>query len=206
MALSAARSSVVGDRMRGRHCQRFCRCHSLVARASLTGLWGRPSPSPRNAPAQTYRGFSFWRAYIKNCGCGERSRRADHQPAPSAFGEPCCGTCAKVEHGMKRALVCGAGGFIGSHLVKRLKREGLFVRGVDLKYPRFSQSEADDFIVGDLRDLKTCQNVVDCRFDDLSTRSRHGRRRLYLHRRERRRRYAQLSADQSQYARGVPPP
>ena len=68
---------------------------------------------------------------------------------------------------MKRALVCGAGGFIGSHLVKRLKREGLFVRGVDLKYPRFSESEADDFIVGDLRDLKTCQDAVDCRFDEI---------------------------------------
>ena len=68
---------------------------------------------------------------------------------------------------MKRALVCGAGGFIGSHLVKRLKREGLFVRGVDLKYPSFSESEADDFIVGDLRDLKTCQDAVDGRFDEI---------------------------------------
>ena len=48
---------------------------------------------------------------------------------------------------MKRALVCGAGGFIGSHLVKRLKREGFWVRGVDLKYPRFSETEADDFIL-----------------------------------------------------------
>ena len=41
---------------------------------------------------------------------------------------------------MKKALVCGAGGFIGSHLVKRLKKEGYFVRGVDLKYPEFSKS------------------------------------------------------------------
>ena len=46
---------------------------------------------------------------------------------------------------MKKALVCGAGGFIGSHLVKRLKKEGYFVRGVDLKYPEFSESEADVF-------------------------------------------------------------
>lgn len=68
---------------------------------------------------------------------------------------------------MRRALVCGAGGFIGSHLVKRLKREGLWVRGVDLKYPRFSESEADDFIVGDLRDIQVCQGAVDCRFDEV---------------------------------------
>jgi len=46
---------------------------------------------------------------------------------------------------MKKALVCGAGGFIGSHLVKRLKKEGCFVRGVDLKYPEFSKTEADEF-------------------------------------------------------------
>jgi GDP-D-mannose 3', 5'-epimerase len=66
----------------------------------------------------------------------------------------------------KRALVCGAGGFIGSHLVKRLMREGFWVRGVDLKYPRFAETEADDFIVGDLRDLRTCYDAIDCRFDE----------------------------------------
>ena len=43
---------------------------------------------------------------------------------------------------MKKALVCGAGGFIGSHLVNRLKREGFWVRGVDLKYPEFSETMA----------------------------------------------------------------
>jgi GDP-D-mannose 3', 5'-epimerase len=53
---------------------------------------------------------------------------------------------------MKKALVCGAGGFIGLHLVNRLKREGFWVRGVDLKYPEFSETAADDFIQGDLRD------------------------------------------------------
>ena len=68
---------------------------------------------------------------------------------------------------MRRALVCGAGGFIGSHLVKRLKREGFWVRGVDLKYPRFSETEADDFIVGDLREMQLCQAAVDCRFDEV---------------------------------------
>ncbi len=68
---------------------------------------------------------------------------------------------------MKSALVCGAGGFIGSHLVKRLKREGFWVRGVDLKFPRFSETEADDFIVGDLRDLATCREAVDRGFDEV---------------------------------------
>ena len=53
---------------------------------------------------------------------------------------------------MKTALVCGAGGFIGSHLVKRLKKENFWVRGVDLKYPEFSDTHADEFIIGDLRD------------------------------------------------------
>lgn len=63
----------------------------------------------------------------------------------------------------KRALVCGAGGFIGSHLVKRLKEEGYWVRGVDLKRPEFSETAADDFIVGDLRDSKICdQAVIGC--------------------------------------------
>jgi GDP-D-mannose 3', 5'-epimerase len=68
---------------------------------------------------------------------------------------------------MKRALVCGAGGFIGSHLVKRLKNEGFWVRGVDMKYPRFSETAADDFICGDLRDFDVCQEAVDCKFDEI---------------------------------------
>ena len=54
----------------------------------------------------------------------------------------------------KTALVLGAGGFIGSHLIKKLKVEGYWVRGVDLKYPEFSQTEADEFIIGDLRDVR----------------------------------------------------
>lgn len=68
---------------------------------------------------------------------------------------------------MKEALVCGAGGFIGSHLVKRLKREGFRVRGVDLKYPEFSETVADDFVIGDLRDLSVCRDVVDMSFDEV---------------------------------------
>ena len=54
----------------------------------------------------------------------------------------------------KTALVLGAGGFIGSHMVKRLRSEGYWVRGVDLKYPQFSQTEVNEFITGDLRDVR----------------------------------------------------
>jgi GDP-D-mannose 3', 5'-epimerase len=59
-----------------------------------------------------------------------------------------------------RVLVCGAGGFIGGHLVKRLKREGFWVRAVDLKRHEFSPSPADEFIVGDLRDPGVVRDVV----------------------------------------------
>jgi GDP-D-mannose 3', 5'-epimerase len=68
---------------------------------------------------------------------------------------------------MPRALVCGAGGFIGSHMVKRLKQEGFWVRGVDLKYPEFSETAADDFVIGDLRDQSVCRDIVDRRFDEV---------------------------------------
>jgi len=52
---------------------------------------------------------------------------------------------------MKKALVLGAGGFIGSHMVKRLKNEGYWVRGIDLKDPEFSATVADEFFIRDLR-------------------------------------------------------
>jgi GDP-D-mannose 3', 5'-epimerase len=68
---------------------------------------------------------------------------------------------------MKKALVCGAGGFIGSHLVKKLKREGFWVRGVDLKYPEYSKTAADDFVVGDLREQKVCIDILDYPFDEV---------------------------------------
>lgn len=61
---------------------------------------------------------------------------------------------------MKKALVCGAGGFIGSHLVKRLKADGYWVRGVDLKHPEYSKTCADEFIVCDLRDLSSVINAM----------------------------------------------
>jgi nucleoside-diphosphate-sugar epimerase len=68
---------------------------------------------------------------------------------------------------MRQSLVCGAGGFIGSHLVRRLKKEGFWVRGVDLKRPEFGPTAADDFIVGDLRDTNVCRSVVDRPFDEV---------------------------------------
>jgi GDP-D-mannose 3',5'-epimerase len=68
---------------------------------------------------------------------------------------------------MNKALVCGAGGFIGGHMVKRLKREGFWVRGVDLKSPEFAETEADDFVAGDLRDRDLCREIVDRKFDEV---------------------------------------
>ena len=65
---------------------------------------------------------------------------------------------------MKTALVLGAGGFIGSHLVKRLKRDGFHVRAVDLKHPEFSKTEADEFVIGDLRDQNFCKSIFDKSF------------------------------------------
>ena len=68
---------------------------------------------------------------------------------------------------MKKAIVCGAGGFIGSHLVKRLKSEGYWVRGVDLKHTEFSRTSADDFVIGDLRDPQICREVIESDVDEV---------------------------------------
>jgi GDP-D-mannose 3', 5'-epimerase len=67
----------------------------------------------------------------------------------------------------RTALVLGGGGFIGSHLVKRLKRDGFWVRAVDLKLPEFSPTQADDFVQGDLRDLSLCRDVIDRPFTEI---------------------------------------
>jgi len=61
---------------------------------------------------------------------------------------------------MKRALVLGAGGFIGSHMVKRLKSEGYWVRGLDLKYPDFSHHQCDEFTLGDLRNVDVAEQAI----------------------------------------------
>jgi nucleoside-diphosphate-sugar epimerase len=60
----------------------------------------------------------------------------------------------------KTALVLGAGGFIGSHMVKRLREEGYWVRGVDLKYPEFSSTKANEFVIGDLRDVNLVHRAI----------------------------------------------
>ena len=65
----------------------------------------------------------------------------------------------------KKALVLGAGGFIGSHMCKRLISEGFWVRGVDIKYPEFSESAADEFIQGDLREVGLVARVLDVEGD-----------------------------------------
>jgi len=68
----------------------------------------------------------------------------------------------------KKALVCGAGGFIGGHLVKYLKNEGYFVRGVDIKMHEHRESCADEFVLGDLREQSFCRQITsDMRFDEL---------------------------------------
>ena len=61
---------------------------------------------------------------------------------------------------IKTALVLGAGGFIGSHMVKRLRSEGYWVRGVDLKRPEFSEAQSNEFIQGDLRDMNFVERVI----------------------------------------------
>src|ERR1700721_2488346 len=68
---------------------------------------------------------------------------------------------------MKHVLVNGAGGFIGSHLVKRLKSEGFWVRAVDLKLPEFAETAADDFVIADLRDTLECPHVIDRPFTEI---------------------------------------
>ena len=60
----------------------------------------------------------------------------------------------------KRAVVCGAGGFVGSHLVKKLKKEGYWVRGVDIKEPEFNKTAADDFRLLDLRSPENCSAAL----------------------------------------------
>jgi GDP-D-mannose 3',5'-epimerase len=68
---------------------------------------------------------------------------------------------------MKKVLVCGAGGFIGGHLVNRLKSEGHWVRGVDLKENEYGNNSSDEFIIGDLRKVDVVSNVVTSDLDEI---------------------------------------
>jgi nucleoside-diphosphate-sugar epimerase len=63
--------------------------------------------------------------------------------------------------------VCGAGGFIGGHLVKSLKKEGFWVRGADINFHEHSETQADDFVLGDLRDPAFCRDVIDQPFEEV---------------------------------------
>ena len=67
----------------------------------------------------------------------------------------------------KKAIVIGAGGFIGSHVAKRLKADGYWVRGVDLKAPEFSSSACDEFFIGDCRNPKVVDFIIDQRISFL---------------------------------------
>ncbi len=68
---------------------------------------------------------------------------------------------------MKKALVCGAGGFIGHHLVKRYKEEGYWVRGVDIKAPQFGKTLADEFLLADLRSQECAEQALSLPFDEV---------------------------------------
>ena len=68
---------------------------------------------------------------------------------------------------MKKALVCGAGGFIGSHMVDRLVKEDFHVKGVDLKLPEFSETSAHEFVIGDLTDQSFCNSIFEDGFDEV---------------------------------------
>jgi nucleoside-diphosphate-sugar epimerase len=68
---------------------------------------------------------------------------------------------------MKKALVCGAGGFIGTHLVTNLKKLGYYVIGADLKYPEFSKTDADEFYILDLRNQQNVENLLTSDLDEI---------------------------------------
>jgi len=68
---------------------------------------------------------------------------------------------------MKRAVVCGAGGFIGGHLVVRLKSLGYWVRAVDIKRHEYMDLPSDEFVLGDLRDLKLVESIIDDTIDEV---------------------------------------
>ena len=78
-----------------------------------------------------------------------------------------------------RVLVTGAGGFIGHHLVKRLKADGYWVRGVDIKEPEFEPSEADEFELLDLRFWNNALQATSHMTQVYQSRRRHGRHRLH---------------------------
>ena len=63
--------------------------------------------------------------------------------------------------------MCGAGGFIGSHLVTRLREEGYKVRGVDLKHTEFSLTDANEFVIADLRNKELVSEIIEWKVDEV---------------------------------------
>jgi hypothetical protein len=90
--------------------------------------------------------------------------------------------------------------------VKRLKRDGLWVRGVDLKFPEYAETEADDFVITDLREPANCRAMVDCRFDEVYQLAADMAAGGYISPASRCRHHAQLSVDQSECAGGLQEP
>ena len=116
---------------------------------------------------------------MRVCTAGmRRGRDFDLRPGPFVVIAP---RKYKERLMTKYALVCGAGGFIGGHLVRRLKKDGFWIRGVDLKFHEFSETQADDFVVGDLRDQGFCRAIVDRRFDEVYQLAADGSRRLHFY-------------------------
>ena len=72
-----------------------------------------------------------------------------------------------MENKVKKAVVLGAGGFIGGHLVSRLKKDGYWVRGVDIKWHEYKDTDADEFIIADLRDRSSVDLVIDDTIDEV---------------------------------------
>lgn len=97
----------------------------------------------------------------------ERSENKIFVKEPNSGNKTRVGNISSIPISGKTAMVFGAGGFIGSHLVTRLKNDGYWVRGIDLKYPEFSKTAADDFIIADLRDRNIYEEIFDVHFDEL---------------------------------------
>src|SRR3989454_9611057 len=123
----------------------------ISACAAWTGRkWTRPCLAPAAPP--TWADGTSWAV----CGSGPRfSTSPKDQPRRDSSANPTCGFGGK-DTMPERILVTGAGGFIGHHLVGRLKTDGFWVRGVDIKYPEYETSAADEFEILDLRRFDNC--------------------------------------------------
>jgi len=137
--LRAPQPTITNAKLRQRRGPNSLRSESRAARALLNAAnlldpgWYLPAPGASSSDLHRY--LIFWISeYVQNTTPGEA-------------GMPYCN---------RKVLVCGAGGFIGSHRVRRLKCEGFWVRGVDIKYPEFRSTAADEFIKGDLKDPAIC--------------------------------------------------